>query len=427
MTPKASDLVHDWNAPPSDPARPIEVLDDTMRDGLQSPSAQDPGLDDKKRFFELADAIGIDAVVLGLPGAGPRVLDAVADLARYIAASGLSVAPVSAVRTHDNDITAHLEAAQRAGTEISAGMFLGSSPIRLFAESWQMADLVALTEKSVRACTQNGSPVMFITEDTTRSRPQDLRALYLAALDQGANRICIADTCGHADPGGAAAVVSFVRALIADNGYDARIDWHGHNDRGLALANALAAIEAGANRIHATGLGLGERTGNTAMDQILVNLQLKGQMPARTLGRLPDYCAMVETICGAPRPYNYPVVGSDAFRTATGVHAAAIIKLLDRGETALADRVYSSVPAGMIGLEQVIEVGPMSGGSNVRHWLARHFPELDADQRDRSIAAILAEAKTCRRVMSDAALSAIVAAQLGAQGRTQPEPEANLT
>lgn len=414
-TPEISDLIYDWNSAPSDATRHIELLDDTMRDGLQSPSAQNPSIDQKQRFFELADTLGIDSVVLGLPGAGPQALDAVAGLAGFIARAGLTTAPVSAVRTHENDITAHLEAVQRSGTEISAGMFLGSSPIRLFAENWQMQDLITLTETSVSACTRNNSPVMFITEDTTRSRPQDLRDLYLAALNQGANRICLADTCGHADPAGVAALVTFVRDLIADNGFEAKIDWHGHNDRGLALANALTAIEAGADRIHATGLGLGERTGNTAMDQILVNLKLKGQAPTRDLAHLPEYCKMVEDICGAPRPYNYPVVGADAFRTATGVHAAAIVKLLDRGERDLADRVYSSVPARMIGLEQVIEVGPMSGRSNVRHWLSRNHPELKDACHNACIDAILIQAKNQRRVMTDTLLSEIVAAALSQQ------------
>lgn len=413
MTSDYADLIHDWNVAAPNPARAVHVLDDTLRDGLQSPSASEPTLEQKKELMQLAHAIGVNGVVLGLPGAGPRALQAVVDLANYLRDARLDVEPVSAVRTHQSDIDAHLEATQRSGVAMTAGMFLGSSPIRFVAESWTIKDLVALTAKSVRTFVRAGVQVMFITEDTTRARPDDLRELYTAALAEGASRLCVADTCGHADPSGVVAIVGFVRDLIQKSGHKALIDWHGHNDRGLALINALTAVDAGADRIHATGLGLGERAGNAAMDQLLVNLQLKGQAPARNLAQLARFCGKVHEYCGAALPYNYPVVGRDAFRTATGVHAAAIVKLLQRGEVDLADRVYSAVPAATYGMRQAIEIGPMSGQSNAQYWLSQHFPDLLPDVQAQCMRRLLEAAKVSSKVLNDAQLTEIVVNCIG--------------
>jgi isopropylmalate/homocitrate/citramalate synthase len=152
-----------------------------------------------------------------------------------------------------------------------------------------------------------------------------------------------------------------------------RVDWHGHSDRGLGVANSLAALAAGADCVHGTALGIGERVGNTQMDQMLVNLKLMGVPPwdEQDLTSLKDYCSTVSASTGVPIPRNYPVLGEDAFRTATGVHAAAVIKAFKKGDRELANSVYSGVPSHYFGLEQVIEIGPMSGKSNVIFWLER--------------------------------------------------------
>ncbi|HEV2130078.1 MAG TPA: hypothetical protein VGR27_03190, partial [Longimicrobiaceae bacterium] len=133
--------------------------------------------------------------------------------------------------------------------------------------------------------------------------------------------------------------------------------------------NALAAIEEGVHRVHGTGLGVGERCGNTEMDLLLVNLKLLG-LHDWDLSKLPEYVYLVAEACQVPLPFNWPVFGEDAFRTGTGVHAAAIIKAEAKGDAWLADRIYSGVPAGLFGLGQRIEISPMSGLSNVRYWLA---------------------------------------------------------
>lgn len=279
--------------------------------------------------------------------------------------------PYCAARTHTADLDPIIDIVQKTGLPIHAATFLGSSPIRHYAEGWDLDRLLRTTEEAVTYAVGHGLEVMFVTEDTTRARPDVLRRIYTTAIRCGARRICVADTVGYATPQGISRLVRFIRSVVDETGERIPIDFHGHRDRGLCLANALAAFSAGADRAHGTILGIGERVGNAALDLLLINLKLLGWLDA-DLTALPEYCALVSRGCGVPIPPNYPALGRDAFRTATGVHAAAVIKAKKKGDAALADRVYSSIPAGMLGLRQVIEVGPMSGESNVIYWLEQH-------------------------------------------------------
>jgi len=380
--PTESELVHDWNLAggAATPARGrLELNDETLRDGLQSPSARTPAVERKLEILHLLAEIGIDALDIGLPGAGPHVQRDVLRLAQEIVAARLPISPNCAARTLEADIRPIVEISQRAGVAIEAACFLGSSPIRQYAEGWELSRMVALVADAIAFATREGLPSMFVTEDTTRARPEDLRALYTAAIEAGARRLCVADTVGHATPRGTRALIGFLRELADSSGAPVAIDWHGHNDRGLGVANALAAAEAGADRIHGTVLGLGERVGNCALDQLLVNCELLG-WSRRNLAPLPRLAALVAETTGAPLPENYPVLGRDAFRTQTGVHAAAILKARAKGDAWLADRIYSGIPAEMVGRCQEIEIGPMSGQANVAYWLAEHgvaaTPEL---------------------------------------------------
>lgn len=365
-------LIYDWNrvgAPP----RPARVMldDETLRDGLQSPSVRTPDIDQKLRILHLIDALGIDTADIGLPGAGPHVARDVERLAREIADARLRVRANCAARTHVNDIKPIVEIAQRTGLPLECCAFIGSSPIRQYTEGWTLDWLLRTTEEAIGFAVKEGLEVMYVTEDTTRAAPETLRAIYTCAIRAGASRICIADTVGHATPVGAAAVVRFVAQVIAETGAEVEIDWHGHRDRDLAVINSIAALEAGATRIHGAALGIGERVGNTPMDLLLVNLVLMGYIE-RDLHKLNEYCQTVAEACAVPIPDNYPVIGRDAFRTATGVHAAAVIKAWKKGDRDLMDAVYSAVPASLVGREQEIDVGPMSGKSNVIFWLERH-------------------------------------------------------
>lgn len=376
------ELVYDWNnIEPTirAPNRHISFDDETLRDGLQSPSVCEPPVEKKIELLHLMDALRIDTADIGLPGAGGTHAAGVERLAREIAEKKLKIRPNCAARTHRNDIVPIVEISQSAGIPIEVCTFIGSSSVRFFAEDWTLEKLLAMTEDAVTFAVGEGMPVMYVTEDTTRADPETIRALYTTAIRCGAKAVCVCDTVGHSTPDGARAVVRFVKSIIEEQGEAVRLDWHGHQDRGLGVINSIAAIEGGADQVHGSALGMGERVGNTPMDQLLVNLKLMGWID-KNLSRLGEYCQVASAACGWPIPYNYPVFGRDAFRTATGVHAAAVIKSYKKGDQRLADLVYSGVPAGLFGLEQVIEIGPMSGKSNVIYWLEKRGIE-PSDER----------------------------------------------
>jgi len=376
------ELVYDWNnIEPTirAPQRHIGFDDETLRDGLQSPSVREPTIEKKIELLHLMEALSIDTADIGLPGAGGTHAAGVERLAREIVEQKLKIRPNCAARTHRSDILPVVEISQRAGILIEACTFIGSSAVRFYAEDWTLDKLLQLTEDAVTFAVSEGVPVMYVTEDTTRAEPETLRALYTTAIRCGAKAVCVCDTVGHSTPDGARAVVRFVKGIIEEQGGNVRLDWHGHQDRGLGVINSIAAIEGGADQVHGSALGMGERVGNTPMDQLLVNLKLMGWID-NDLSRLGKYCKVASGACDWTIPHNYPVFGRDAFRTGTGVHAAAVIKSYKKGDRALADLVYSGVPAGQFGLEQVIEIGPMSGKSNVIYWLEKRGIE-PSDER----------------------------------------------
>lgn len=406
--PRIEDLIHDWNQEAGDLVRPsqsVEFDDETLRDGLQSPSVTDPTIEQKIEILHLMDSLGIHTADIGLPGAGPRAVADVTRLAREIADQRLSIGANCAARTVVADIDPVVEISQKTGIAIECCTFIGSSPIRQYAEGWDLEWIRKTSEEAVSYAVKRGARVMYVTEDTTRSRPDALEKLYTTAIEAGASRICLADTVGHATPDGARNLVRWAKRLVERTGADVKVDWHGHRDRGFGLANALAAMVAGADRVHGTALGIGERVGNTEIDLLLVNLVLLGWLE-QDLSALPAYCRLVSESTGVPLPPNYPVLGEDAFRTGTGVHAAAVIKAARKGEAWLADRVYSGVPAGLVGREQRIEIGHMSGKSNVVWWLESRGYVAEPALVDR----IFDHAKRTDRVLTDDEVSALIGA-----------------
>jgi len=378
------ELIYDWNKnyPPGlKPAGPVLLNDESLRDGLQSPSVRDPTIAEKIEILHLMEALGIDSLDLGLPGAGARAVEHVTALAREIVAHKLKIRANCAARTHENDIRPIAEIVQKTGLRIEAATFIGSSPIRRFTEGWSADFLLQTTEKAVKYAVSLGLDSMYVTEDTSRCDPETVKRLYSTAINCGARAIVICDTAGHATPMGAFALVKFViEEVVKPSGEKIRVDWHGHSDRGLAIANSMAALVAGADCVHACAIGIGERVGNTQMDQMLVNLKLMDIPPwtDQDLTKLKEYCEVVSRATGVPIPPNYPVVGEDAFRTATGVHAAAVIKAYKKNDIELANAVYSGVPSHVFGLQQIIDIGPMSGKSNVLFWLEqRGLPVSD--------------------------------------------------
>jgi 2-isopropylmalate synthase len=401
-------MIYDWNLEGADSSgRPRQVLldDETLRDGLQSPSVTDPPIEAKKRLLHLMNALGIDTADVGLPGAGPRAEADVLALCQEIVAERLAIRPNCAARTMIRDIEPIVRVSEKTGIPVEACLFIGSSPIRQYTEGWDEDFLLRQSGEAIAYAVKAGLPVMFVTEDTTRAKPETLKRLYGEAARLGAKRVCLADTVGHATPDGVGRLVRHVRRVLDEAGAaEVEIDWHGHRDRGMGLANCIAAYLAGASRVHGCALGIGERSGNAEMDLLLVNLKLLGWID-RDLGMLGDYCRTASEALGVAIPANYPVVGSDAFETATGVHAAAVIKAYRKGNAWLADRIYSGVPAGEFGFAQRIRIGPMSGKSNVIHWLESRGIEPTDERVDR----VFDAAKRSNRLLQDDEIRALLA------------------
>jgi 2-isopropylmalate synthase len=402
------DLIFDWNelnrkgrlVP-----QPFGLFDETLRDGLQNPSVHDPSVEDKLRIVHLMEDLGIERANLGLPASSPRAFQDVLRLGQEVADGRMKIGIAAAGRTVVSDITPMIEVSQRVGLPIEVYAFIGSSPIRQYVEQWDVALIAKRSAEAIDVAVRAGLPVCYVTEDTTRSRPEVLTTLFRAAIDHGATRLCLSDTVGHATPDGVRNLVQFACGVVAGTGAKVGIDWHGHNDRGFALENAIWALEFGADRVHATALGIGERVGNVAMELMLMNLRLLGLLgPERDLTKLVEYCETVARAVGWQVPPNYPLVGRDAFRTATGVHAAAIIKAMQKSDARLVDRVYSGVPAGLFGRHQEICVGFMSGASNATYWLR----ERNIEPSEELVSAILQVAKGTRHILSDDEVMAVV-------------------
>lgn len=401
------ELIYDWNEigrkgrliPAS-----VMFFDETLRDGLQNASVTDPNIDAKLKLLHLMSKIGIHVADIGLPGSSKRAFNDVLRMCNEITTNKLSLQVACAGRTVVSDITPMIEISQRAGIPVEVYAFIGSSPIRQLAEEWDLDTIVKRSAEAIDVGVKAGLPVAYVTEDTTRSRPEVLATLFKMAIDHGASRLCVCDTVGHATPDGVRNLISFTKSIVAGMGAKVGIDWHGHNDRGLALENALWALEFGADRVHGTALGVGERVGNTQMELVLLNLKLLGLLEHQDLTHLIEYCNTAAQALGWELPINYPLVGRDAFRTATGVHAAAIIKAEQKGDAWLADRIYSGVPAGMFGRKQEICVGYMSGASNVNYWLRQRKIEPSKELVD----AILARAKGSDQILTDAEIQAVV-------------------
>ncbi len=400
------DLIFDWNTvsgPDFFRGRKILLDDETLRDGLQNPSVHDPTIEEKIKILHLMEALGIDSVNIGLPGAGPRAATDTEALALEISRARMKIRPNCAARTHENDIKPIAEISQRVGIAIEAATFLGSSPIRRLVEDWTVDHLQRTTEKAVRFAVAQGLPVMYVTEDTIRTDAETVKKLYSTAIGCGARAIVLCDTVGHATPMGAYNLVKYAREeIVKPSGASIRVDWHGHCDRGLAVANSLAALAAGADQVHAAANSLGERVGNTPMELMLVNLRLLGVID-RDLSRLKEYCETVARATHTSIPPNYPVIGRDAFRTATGVHAAAIIKAFKKNDAMLANSVYSGVPSHLFGLDQIIEIGPMSGRSNVLYWLEKR----GIPASEELVSRIYDAAKKATRILTEEELLAL--------------------
>ncbi|WP_437742766.1 2-isopropylmalate synthase [Sorangium sp. So ce1504] len=292
-------------------ARPVEVLDETLRDGIQGVSTVNPPRARKIELLHAMASVGVDVVNLGIPAAGPRQFDDACLLVREIVASRLPLGLTAAARTLAADVEEVARVAERAGAPIMVYAFIGSSPIRHFVEGWGPDFLARSVDEAGRAAAAAGLPFCLVAEDATRSPPDMLRTLFRAAVDAGAARLCLCDTTGHVTPPGVEALVAFARRELGALGATGiELDWHGHNDRGLGLAAALWAVASGVERVHATALGVGERTGNTCLELLVDNLGRLGARPPVPRERLAAYCAAASRALAWPVAPDHPIAGA---------------------------------------------------------------------------------------------------------------------
>ncbi|MEU6460056.1 LeuA family protein [Streptomyces sp. NPDC047065] len=413
MSRDTPDVWFSWNdmEADADPAAEAHLaytglfFDETLRDGLQAPNVTNPGRDQKLRLVDHMVRSGIRAADLGFPGSDPSAARECLDLARHVAAARHPLSVGYAGRTHPADVHAICEIAQQAQLHVEAYVFIGVSPIRQYVEDWDVTTIERTIRAAVRSCVREGVTFVLVLEDTVRCTPEVLGRIYDVAIDTGVSRLCLCDTVGAALPHGTAALIRWTRRYFADRGHRMDLEWHGHNDRGLALANSLKALSLGCARVHGTILGIGERTGNASLDQLVVNRTLDGD-EGYDLTALREYAEYATHVLDVSIPQNYPALGADVFKTSAGVHASAILKAHEKGDTLLKDAVYSSVPAALLGREQDVLVDEVSGANNVRYWLTTHgFDSTD----DGHVKAILERAKSGRGPLTDAQMRQIIA------------------
>ena len=344
-------------------------FDETLRDGVQAPNVANPTIEQRLQVVDHMVRAGIRCADLGFPGSGPAAAQASLATARHIAAQRHPLVPGYAGRTHPTDVRAICEIAQRAGIAVDAYVFIGISPIRQYVEDWSVSSIVRDIRVAADLCRRDGVDFVLVLEDSSRCTPGILARVYGVAVDLGITRITLCDTVGAAVPAGADAVVRWSTKYFERRQHEMALEWHGHNDRGLALANSLAALAAGCARVHGTVLGIGERAGNASIDQLIVNSRLE-HGNGHDLTALREYCEFASRVLAVGIPPNYPAMGRDVFKTSAGVHASAILKAHRKGDVAVKDSVYSGVPAGLLGREQEVLIDASSGASNVRYWLA---------------------------------------------------------
>jgi 2-isopropylmalate synthase len=381
------------------------IFDETLRDGLQAPYVHAITPEQKLSIVDHMVRCGVRSADLGFPGSGPAAQRECAKIAKYIVANGYPLQQAYAGRTHPADIHAICEIAQEAGVGVDAYIFIGVSPIRQYVEDWNIALIQSNIRKSVAECEREGVEFVLVLEDTVRCTPEVLERVYDVAIDTGVRRVTLCDTVGAALPSGTASLIHWSNYYFSYHGHPVTFEWHGHNDRGLALINSLTALALGCDRVHGTILGVGERAGNAALDQLMINTHLD-RHGRYDLTALRDYCEHAASALGVSIPQNYPAMGRDVFKTSAGVHASAIMKAHEKGNTSVKDAIYSSVPASLLGRGQEVLIDASSGANNVKYWLTINgYRKDNAD----AIKKVLIMAKAGHGPLSDDQIRRIIA------------------
>lgn len=373
------------------------VFDETLRDGIQAPTVRNPPLEAKKKIVDYMVRSGVRHADLGFPGANETALNECVQLVEHIKENSHELKPAFAGRTTTSDISAISRVAELTQMNIEAYGFVAISPIRRYVQGWDISEIQSSIKTSSKECREGGSEFVLVLEDAFRCPPETLKEIYDVALESCPSRICLCDTVGAALPEGTKALIQWTAGYLQDQNGGIPLEWHGHNDRGMAVANSLAALDAGCSRVHGTILGVGERAGNAALDQLIVNLYSTTDLP-ENLKPLVDYADFAQEELAVNLPYNYPALGRDVFKTSAGVHAAAILKAHKSGNSILKDMVYSSVVASQLGREQEVLIDEVAGANNVEYWfLSQGRTDFTKEKSE----AILREAKSRKGFLSD--------------------------
>ncbi|MFI9422205.1 LeuA family protein [Streptomyces achromogenes] len=371
----------------------VEIEDDTLRDGLQASFIRKPTVEEKAELFRMSAGIGARHAVVGFPASSPAEFSDSRRLLSVIRDDGLPLMPWFLGRAVREDLEPMLRLRDHFGADVGAAFFIGTSPIRRHVEKWDMAQIMERITGTMEYLEKVGLPFSFSVEDASRTPPDELRDMVELAVRYSAYSIAVCDTVGESTPAGVHRLVGFVKSLIKDRGSHVKILWHGHNDRGLGLANSIAAVEAGADIVGGAFLGIGERSGNTALEQVIMYLYQNGVGNFDVKNLIP-YLKKLSAATEFPIPVNMPLVGQQAFATCTGTHAAAVLKAAEIG-TDFEDYVFSSIPASELGAVQDIGVGPTSGMANATYVLRKG----NMDSSEGTAEALLAHAKTQHRLM----------------------------
>lgn len=367
--PDTREILFTWNERRLPEQVAVEIEDDTLRDGLQASFIRKPTVEEKAELIELSAEIGARHVVLGFPASSPAEFSDSRRLLSVIADCRLPMTPWFLGRALRADMEPILRLRDIFGGDVGAAFFIGTSPMRRYVEQWDFGLMVKRITDTMEYLQQAGLPFSFSIEDASRTPPAEVETMVEAAVRYSAFSIALCDTVGESTPEGVRRLVEFTKAITKRHGSGLKILWHGHNDRGLALANSIAAIEAGADIIGGAFLGIGERTGNTALEQVIMYLHQNKVGTFDVKGLIP-YVRKLAMATDFPVPVNAPLVGPQAFATCTGTHSAAVLKAAELG-TDFEDYVFSSIPASELGAMQDIGVGPTSGMANARYVLEK--------------------------------------------------------
>lgn len=363
-------------------AAQAEILSECLRDGLQGVSAY-PSVDEMLQYVEMLSNFGIKYATVGIHTGAGALDSTMKELLAGMRDQFPNVVPsvLSACTPASLEWTAECKEIHPA---LEAVVFMGSAPSRRMVQGWDLDFVLRKFDSFISQTVKLGIPAIGGIEHTTQTSPADVRQIIRVQVESGAYCIALADTIGIARPAGAYRLVRFTREVLDDLGMpNVKLDWHGHRDTGNALSNAMMAIVAGANRIHAVSRGVGERSGNVSLEEVALNLaaiQEEAGLPvswnmSRLLGLITFYQEMV----GAATA-DHGVLGKRYSYTSSGIHTAAIFKASALAENArkaqdfelesklrkMARTVYSAIDPAAIGGTWSVGVSQWSGQSSVK-------------------------------------------------------------